>query len=295
MRALLMLFILPLVASERTVDPTFLHRYLPDVVEQKADMSTSTCHYKPLFGKGDGQGGVPRSVARFGEIRIDPGGNCQAAARVLEEEAYVVLEGSGTMDSEGQKYPLRGHDFFYVPQAMRALGQPLVLHAPAISSSTGARLIVMGFRIPRDRVRYVPSQGQPTVANLDDVKWQTVSGHPDSVLYQLLIGDKNSKRDKIAAGEVITSLFIMEFEPGGTNFPHHHDKAEEIYLVLEGSGDMVAGGGTDGVEGRHPARAGDAYFFRLNCTVGFYASRNPGPKARILAVRSLYPFSKEID
>ena len=25
-----------------------------------------------------------------------------------------------------------------------------------------------------------------------------VSGHPDSVLYQLLIGDKNSKRDKIA-------------------------------------------------------------------------------------------------
>ena len=122
-----------------------------------------------------------------------------------------------------------------------------------------------------------------------------MSGHPDSVLYQLLIGDKNSKRDKIAAGEVLTSLFIMEFEPGGTNFPHHHEKAEEIYLVLDGAGDMVAGGGTDGVEGRHPARAGDAYFFRLNCTVGFYASKLPGPKARILAVRSRYPFSQEPD
>jgi hypothetical protein len=57
---------------------------------------------------------------------------------------------------------------------------------------------------------------------------------------------------------------------------------------------MVAGGGADGVEGRQPARAGDAYFFRLNCTVGFYAARN-GPKARILAVRSLYPLSKEVD
>jgi mannose-6-phosphate isomerase-like protein (cupin superfamily) len=199
------------------------------------------------------------------------------------------------MDCEGQKIPLRAHDFFYVPQAVNASGYPLALHTPAISSATGARLIVMGFRIPQDRVRYAPTQGLPTIANFDDVKWQTVSGHPDSVLYQLLIGDKNSKRDKIAAGEVLTSLFIMEFEPGGTNFPHHHDKAEEIYLVLDGSGDMVAGGGADGVEGRHAARAGDAYFFRLNCTVGFYASRNAGPKPRILAVRSLYPFSKEID
>jgi uncharacterized cupin superfamily protein len=133
------------------------------------------------------------------------------------------------------------------------------------------------------------------VANFNDVKWQTVSGHPDSVLYQLLIGDTESKRDKIAAGHVVTSLFIMEFEPGGTNSPHHHDSAEEIYLVLDGSGDMVADGGMDGVEGRHPARAGDAYFFRLNCTVGFYASKDPTPKARILAVRSRYPLSKEID
>ena len=55
--------------------------------------------------------------------------------------------------------------------------------------------------------------------------------------------------------------------------------------MLDGSGDMVAGGGTDGVEGRQPARAGDAYFFRLNCTVGFYSSRE-SPKARILAIRS---------
>ena len=48
MRALLLLTVLPLVASERIVDPTFLHRYLPDVGDWKADMSTSTCHYKAL-------------------------------------------------------------------------------------------------------------------------------------------------------------------------------------------------------------------------------------------------------
>ena len=85
----------------------------------------------------------------------------------------------------------------------------------------------------------------------------------------------------------------MNFAPGGTNFPHHHDREEEIYLVLDGDGDMVAGGGTDGVEGRHPAKAGDAYFFRLNCTVGFYGTAG-APKARILAVRSLYPSREEV-
>jgi quercetin dioxygenase-like cupin family protein len=221
-------------------------------------------------------------VARFGEIAVDPGGRCNAVTYPLEEQAIVVLDGAGTIDAEGQNLALRKHDFLYLPQGMRHV----------MASDSGAHILVMGFKIHGGFRASAPPK--PLVANIDDVKWQTVSGHPDSVLYQLLIGDKNSKRDKIAAGEVITSLFIMEFEPGGTNFPHHHDKAEEIYLVLDGSGDMIAGGGTDGVEGRHPARAGDAYFFRLNCTVGFYASKS-GPKARILAVRSLYPFSKEVD
>jgi hypothetical protein len=45
MRALLIIFVLPLVAAERTVDPTFLHRYLPDVRDGKSEVSTATCHY----------------------------------------------------------------------------------------------------------------------------------------------------------------------------------------------------------------------------------------------------------
>jgi mannose-6-phosphate isomerase-like protein (cupin superfamily) len=283
MRTLLLVAALPLIAAERTVDPTFLHRYLPDVSEQRSDLTTATCHYKPVFGAGDAQAPVPRGVARFGEIDIDAGGTCEAVAYPAEEQAYVIIEGGGSLDYAGQKITVRKHDFFYLPPGVRH----------AMASASGARIIVMGFKIPKGTHGTPPSK--PVVANFDDVKWQTVSGHPDSVLYQLLIGDTESKRDKIAAGHVVTSLFIMEFEPGGTNFPHHHDSAEEIYLVLDGSGDMVAGGGMDGVECRHPARAGDAYFFRLNCTVGFYASKDFAPKARILAVRSRYPFSKEID
>lgn len=281
MRALLLLAALPLAAAERTVDPTYLHRYLPDVHEQKSDITTAGCHYKPLFGAGDAQPRVPRGIARFGEIDVDAGGTCAAVSYPGEEQAYVVVDGGGSLDYAGEKRAIRRHDFFYLPPGVRH----------AVASVTGAHILVMGFKIPPGTVASGPAK--PLIANIDEVKWQPVSGHPDSVLYQLLMGDTKSKRDKIAAGHVLISLFVMEFEPGGTNFPHHHENAEEIYLVLDGSGDMVAGGGTDGIEGRHPARAGDAYFFRLNCTVGFYASKDAAPKARILAVRSLYPFSPQ--
>jgi uncharacterized cupin superfamily protein len=164
-------------------------------------------------------------------------------------------------------------------------------HTLSNPSAEPNRILVMGFRLPDSMDLRVPDR--LLMANIDEVPLQVVGNHPPSTLYRLLMGGVESTRDRIAAGHVLTSLFIMEFTPGGTNQPHHHEREEEIYLLLEGEGDMVAGGGMGGVEGRHPARAGDAFFFRLNCTVGFYASpRDAQGKARILAVRSLFPFSR---
>jgi hypothetical protein len=51
----------------------------------------------------------------------------------------------------------------------------------------------------------------------------------------------------------------------------------------------------DGVEGLHPARAGDAYYFRPNCTVGFYNRNSPEAKAHILAVRAFVPLPKHTE
>jgi hypothetical protein len=51
----------------------------------------------------------------------------------------------------------------------------------------------------------------------------------------------------------------------------------------------------DGVEGRFPAKAGDAYYFRPNCTVGFYNQNKPGAKAYILAVRARIPLPADAD
>jgi mannose-6-phosphate isomerase-like protein (cupin superfamily) len=277
--AMALLVAASLFGAERAVEPTFLHRYVPDLAAKPADVSTDTCHYTPIFGAGDSLTSIVKGVARYGEMLVAAQGACAEVTYPAEEQVYVILEGTGVLSYGPERVPIRTNDFMYLPAGVR--------HGVSNPSDRPCRVLVMGFKIPAGTKTTPPPR--LLLANLDDVKKQTVEGHPPSVLYQLMMGDRRSTRDKLAAGYTLTSLFIMEFAPGGTNFPHHHETEEEIYLVLEGHGEIVAGGGMDGVEGRHPAQAGDAYFFRLNCTVGFYNSREPGAKARILAVRSLFP------
>ncbi len=265
------------LAAERRVDPTFLHRNLAAVGEKTTELSTPGCKYKPVFGEGDRDRSILVGIARFGEISVGPNGVCKAVQYPEEDQVYVVLEGSGLAQYGSSDVSIAKEDYLYLPATVR--------HNLKNTSSVPLRVIVMGFRTKGfDKAPLPP---KPLKANIEDVQTQQVSGHPSSALYRLLMGDVDSKRDRIAAGRVLTSMFLMEIAPGGTNFPHHHEREEEIYLVLEGHGDMVAGGGIDGIEGRHPAGPGDAYFFRLNCTVGYYSA--PGVKSRILAVRSWYP------
>lgn len=269
-----------LLGSERKVDPTFLYRALADVVPKHSVLTTRSCSYRPLFGEGDSESSMLKGIARYGEITVESQGRSEVVNYPEEEQIYFVLEGQGTLLYGREEVPIQPEDFVYFP--------PGVDHGVTNPSGEPLRLIVMGFRMPKDAKVAVPAW--PLMANASQARKQVVGGHPPSTLFQLLLGDINSQRDVIAASHLVTSLFIMEFEPGGTNHPHHHPDEEEIYLVLEGDGEMVAGGGMDGVEGRHPAKEGDAYFFRLNCTVGFYASEDASAsKARILAVRSRYP------
>jgi mannose-6-phosphate isomerase-like protein (cupin superfamily) len=154
-------------------------------------------------------------------------------------------------------------------------------------------VVVTTVRIPQDTPLSPPAE--LAVANLAELKEETVEGHPDSVLYKLLIGPRTGKRDRINATYTVADFFLMDFAPGGTNTPHHHEVAEEIYLVLDGEGQMAAGGGMDGVAGLHHAKAGDAYYFRPNCTVGFYNQKTSAAKAHILAVRVFVPMPKNPD
>ena len=281
---LLLLIASDLLAQDRKVDPTWLHRHIPPPHQAKGDLSSGTCHYKPIFGEGDSENRILRSVSRIGEVTLDAQGKCRNVLYDHQEEIYFVLEGAGVLHYGDQTHSVRANDFTYLA--------PDVKHSIANDSDKSLRVLVMGFKIPSRTSVGAPS-AHPNIINLDDVKEETVDGHPTSVLYRLLVGSRGAKRDAIDDAYVVTSLFWMDFAPGGTNFPHHHEAEEEIYIVLEGQGEMVAGSGMDGVEGRYPAQAGDAYYFRPNCTVGFYNQNKSGTKAYILAVRSRIPLPED--
>lgn len=264
-------------------DPTFLRRSTGEIDPKPDHLTSRTASYKPIFGIGDSQADQLKSVARYGELTVAPGGLSAIVSYPAEEQIYFVLAGKGTLLYGGERAAIRTNDFMYLPVGVK--------HGIANDSKTPVRALVMGFRIPRD-VR-IPPAPKLMLANTDDVPLVPVSGHGQTCLFKLLMGTTESRRDKLAAASRMVSLFIMDFAPGGTNIPHHHEMAEEIYYVLRGHGVMVAGGGADGNEGRYPARQGDAWFIRLNATVGFYSGASPGGEHDlVLAVRSKYPFSK---
>lgn len=277
MRLTQILVLLPFAAlAQKGIDPTFLRADLQAASERKTDITTGSCHYKALFGDGAANASLPVGVVRYGEATVDPGGLCGVVSYTNEEQVYVVLGGAGIVRYASGSVPVRKEDFLYLP--------PTVPHGLQNPAGEPLHVMIMGFRSSSTPKTLA---ALPDVANIEDVPLQAVGGHPSSTRYRLLMGDIYSKRDRIAAAHMLTSLFLMEIAPGGTNQPHHHEREEEIYLVLEGHGEMAAGSGLEGIEGRFPAQTGTAYFFRLNCTVGYYSA--PWVRSRVLAVRSWYP------
>ncbi|MBI5280954.1 MAG: cupin domain-containing protein [Candidatus Solibacter usitatus] len=264
-------------------DPTFLRRNAAGVAPQPDDLTNGArgASYRPLFGAGDSQARFLKSIARYGELTVDAGGSSAIVSYPAEEQVYFILSGAGAVTCEGTSVAVKANDFLYLPPGSH--------HGVTGGPTDPLRLLVMGFRIPKGEA--LPPAPRLMIANAADVPLQELAGHGPTTKFKLLMGTTQSTRDKLPAASQMVSLFLMEFAPGGTNIPHHHEMEEEIYFVLRGSGEMVAGGGADGNEGRHPTRQGDAWFLRLNTTVGFYSGARPGGEHDlVLAVRSSFPF-----
>jgi len=261
-------------------DPTFLKR---SIASARPQMEAPGVTYKPLFGAGDPDARHLRSIARYGELALEPKAKSTPTKYPAEEQLYYVLEGTGEVTCDDERSPVKAGDFLYLP--------PNSTHGIENTGTAPMRLLVMGFRVPKAATP--PPAQKLMIANTADVPFQTLASHGPTTQFALLVGTTESKRDKLAAASQMASLFIMDFAPGGTNIPHHHETEEEIYFVLKGSGEMVAGGGADGNEGRYPTKEGDAWFVRLNTTVGFYSAAKSGsPHDQILAVRSTFPFRR---
>ena len=228
-----------LLAEERGVEPTWLYRDTSKLPTRAVDMSSDSCHYTPIFGEGDAEKRFPLSIARFGELTIDPHGVCQPVEYPRLEELVFARDGNAVLRYGQDSYPLRANDFVYVA--------PTVRHSISNAENQPLRLVIASVKIPSGIS--IERPGKLALANLSELHEQTVEGHPKSVLYKLLIGPRTAKRDRINAAYQVADFFLMDFAPAGTNFPHHHETAEEIYLVLDGQGKIAAGGGTNGIEG----------------------------------------------
>jgi len=274
------IILLAVAANLIAADPIFLRRQAQDVTPKPDDLSAAgskAASYKPLFGIGDADADQMKGIARYGELTVAPGGTTAVVSYPAEEQLYFVEEGAGTLLYGDEKAPIRADDFMYLPVGVK--------HGVANSSNAPVKIIVMGYKIPAT-ITVKPTE-KLMLANAADVERQILGQHGPTTQFKLLMGPTNSQRDKLASAYVMDSLFIMDFAPGGTNIPHNHPMEEEIYLLMRGTGDMVAGLDANGKEVRWAVTPGAAFMFKPGTQVGYYSNAKEGqPADLMLAVRS---------
>jgi mannose-6-phosphate isomerase-like protein (cupin superfamily) len=257
----------------------YLKRSLAEAKEYISETSSATAHYKAILGAGDENSGIIRGLSRYGSLVIDPGGKSSLAKYSDDEIIIFVLEGTGLLNYNKESRPVSMNDFIYVPKGTR--------FGFANPRESELSVLIMGFPVTTDTCKV---KNEVLFANTSQVIFQTLPSHGPTTTFQLLLGTYESKRDRLAAACRVTSLFIMDFASGGTNNPHRHTDEEEVYLVLRGNGDIVAGEKEDKSEFRHPSAAGDIYFYSPKTLIGFYSGNKPEEDhARILAVRFRFP------
>ncbi len=278
---LLLILLLFVTISARAQDSAILQRSLDSAHEINMELSSETADYKVLLGAGDQDEETVKGIKHYGHLSIAPEGNTPVTNFGREEIVYYVMEGTGMLHYDGQHIPVSKNDFFYVPVHTD--------HGFLNPRERPLNVMVMGFEIPEERE--IEPTSELMLASADEVPFEVLEdhGHGPTSSFQLLMGTTRSKRDRLAAAWQVNSLYVIDFEPGGTNVPHRHPREEEIYFVLQGHGEMVAGETSDGEEMRYSAEPGDLFFFGRNELVGFYSDEDAEEHARILAVRYKYP------
>jgi mannose-6-phosphate isomerase-like protein (cupin superfamily) len=276
----LSIFSIILLAGTINAESQYLRRSLASLSEGSMELSTSSAHYFPMFGTGSDSSEIIKGLTRYGNLSLDPSGESKYVKYPDEELVICVLDGTGILNCTKDKVPVSMNDFIYIPAGMKfSLSNP---------RERKLSVIFMSFRIMPGN--YVKPSTKLMIANADEVPFQVLGSHGPTTTFQLLMGTTESTRDRLAAACQVTSLFVMDFAANGTNIPHKHDDEEEIYLVLRGTGDIVAGETPDGKELRHPSVKGDAYFFSPESLIGFYSGNTECEEhARILAVRFKSP------
>jgi mannose-6-phosphate isomerase-like protein (cupin superfamily) len=168
-------------------NPAFLKRSVWQIQEQSIDLSSTTAHYKPIFGVGDPNIGDVKGIVRFGELTVEPAGSSKTASYEDTEGVFFILAGRGILRYGRQNVPIKQNDFVYLPVGVE--------HGISDQSEGPLRLLVMGFKISAGAE--VPPTPELMMANANDVPLQVLASHGPTTQLKLLMGTTRSKRDKL--------------------------------------------------------------------------------------------------
>jgi len=106
--------------------------------------------------------------------------------------------------------------------------------------------------------------------NLNDVPKRAMNEiHGEKALYQI-VWRSTPKAEILKAFKGVARLTVP---PGETNLMHNHEKEEQIYILLSGSGEIQVG------EERTSAGPGDVVYLPANVPHGFF---NTGEKPAVI-------------
>jgi len=216
---------------------------------------------------GTAAGSVRTGVKR---IDVDPGKwSTPAHEEAAEEEIFFVLRGSGISWQDGRVYDVRAgdclvHRMLEGTHTLRAGEEGLDVLA------FGERSPGVGARLPRARVNWLGNEWIDLPGGAHPFEREAAVGAPDvgEVLERpasiVNVADLEGEREErgtvdaverqlgASAGSARTGLNHLGIAPGKLSCPPHcHSAEEEIFVVLDGGGELWLG------DDRHPVRPGE--------------------------------------
>lgn len=145
----------------------YLKRSISRIKEVSIDITSTTAHYKPIFGTGDNNSALVKAVERYGLLTIDSSGISNSVKYTDIEIVLFVMNGTGILNYDKTIMPISQNDFMYIP-----VGTKFSISNPRDKSLT---VVVMGFKIFPDTK--IEPTNRLMIANTSELVWQEMPGH----------------------------------------------------------------------------------------------------------------------
>jgi quercetin dioxygenase-like cupin family protein len=220
----------------------------------------------------------------FGVGRLEPGGSVPAHVHSFEESVYL-LDGEAVLSTSEVAVRLRPGDYALIPVGVphqwRNDGPEPARWAEMLAPMPRSQYSHDTYRVPdlapADPVLVDPrdprtrSFGSIAPEHMDPAKQsQDLLAVSASMRTALLVYSGITVKMMVDSdlGAVLSTMFMVQYEPGGAAGAHDHP-FEETYLILDGEVDATLDGST------YRLTAGDVAWAGAGCVHGFAAVNGP--------------------